>query len=155
MTFTNMKQIAQVSDPLRLAEAFLFRLNGKEHRAVIKDFDYERSGPGGGDPRVDGSSQTGLTIDTFGWPYSTTVLYAGDRIGVSGQMIPVVEDVTSNASGLATLNLAHPIRTAPTNLSQIEIDNPTARYILTNQVSLAAQPGIFKTIMVEFEESIP
>lgn len=143
------------SATLGLLEAFLFRLNGKEHRAVIEDFAYQRNGVGGGAPVVDGSGQTGLTLNTAGWPNSTTVLLAGDRIGVSNQMIPIVADVTSNATGFATISLAHPIRTAPVTVSAIEIDAPTARFILSNKAAFTARAGLFKTVLIEFEEDIP
>ena len=119
MTLANLKAQDQASDPLRLIEAYLFKLNGREHRAVIQDFGYQRSGPGGGTPRVNGASQTGLSLNTDGWTASTTVLYAGDRIGVSNQIIPVTADVTSNVAGLATISLAHPVRTAPADSALI------------------------------------
>lgn len=140
---------------LGLLEAFLFRLDGAQHRAVIPDFGYQRVGPGGGSPVVSGAGQTGLSLTTSGWPNSTLVLYAGDRIGVSGQMIPVTANVTSSGTGTATLSLAHPIRTAPSSGASIEITAPTARYILTNRASFATAAGIFKTVLAEFEEVIP
>ena len=151
----NLKTNSVISNPLQELEAFLFRLDGKKNRAVIQDFGYTRSGPGGGAPLVNGASQTGLTLITDGWPNSTTVLYAGDRIGISGQMIPITTDATTNGSGQVNLALAHPILVAPSTNASIEIDDPTARYILSNNVSIAARPGIFKTLLVEFEEAIP
>lgn len=136
-------------------EAFAFRLNGAEHRALIPDFAYRRKGAGGGTPRVNGAGQTGLSLATDGWPNNTLVLVAGDRIGVAGQMLVVVANATSNGSGQATLTLAHPIRIAPSNDALIETDAPTARYYLANSAGLSAEPGIFKTILLEFEEAIP
>jgi hypothetical protein len=136
-------------------EAFAFRLNGAEHRCVMPDFAYERQGAGGGTPLVNGVGQTGKSLATDGWPATTTVLKAGDRIGVSGQMLVVVADAVTNGSGQVTLQLAHPIRTAPADNAPIEITAPTARYYLTNTAGLSAEPGIFKTILLEFEEAIP
>jgi hypothetical protein len=139
-------------------EAFVFRLNGAEHRALLPDFGYKRQGAGGGTPRVNGASQTGLSLVTDGWPASTLVLKAGDRIGSSGQMLVVTQDATTNGSGQVTLQLAHPIRVAPANDSLIEIDAPTARYILTNKAgfsSSAPRSVTVKTILLEFEEAIP
>lgn len=154
ITVMDLKSRTGAADPLHVLEAFLFKLNGKAHRVVMHDYSYSRSGPGGGDPRVDGSDQTGLTLNTYGWPISTTVLYAGDRIGVSNQMIPVAADVNSNGTGFATISLAHPIRVAPVTLSAIEIDNPTARYILSNKASFSAKAGLFKTVLLELNEAI-
>ena len=142
-------------DGLGALEAFVFRLNGAANRAVIPDFGYQRRGAGGGTPRVNGAGQAGLSLITSGWPANTVVLLAGDRIGVSGQMIPVAETAETNGSGNVTLTLAHPIRTAPADQALIEIDAPTARYILANQASFAADPGIFKATVLEFEEAIP
>lgn len=150
-----LMNVSQSANPTHVIEAFLYRLNGAEHRAVIHDFGYQRSGPGGGTPLVNGASQTGLSLITDGWSINTTVLYAGDRIGISGQMIPIVADAATNGSGQVTLTLAHPIRTAPANNAVIEISNPTARYVLLNKASFAARPGVVKTVLAEFEEAIP
>ena len=154
VTVQNLKHADSQANALQLIESFLFKLNGAEHRAIINDFAYERSGPGGGTPLVWGGSQTGKSLLTDGWPNSTTVLYAGDRIGISDQMIPLAADATSNGSGQVTLQLAHPIRTAPADNAAIEIDAPTAKYILVNNASFAATPGQFKTVLAEFEEAI-
>jgi hypothetical protein len=70
-------------------------------------------------------------------------------------MLVVAENATTDGSGTVTLQLAHPIRTAPADNALLEIDAPTARYVLVNQAGLSAQPGIFKSIMLEFEEAIP
>ncbi len=153
--FLSLAMELENSVDLGLLEAFLFRLNGAENRAVIKDFSYARNGPGGGSPLVNGASQTGKSLITDGWTPSTKVLYAGDRIGISNQMIPLASDATSNASGQVTLSLTHSIRTAPANNAAIEISNPTARYILVNKASFAASPGVDKVVLAEFEEAIP
>lgn len=155
MVFDAQKNKAQIANPLQILEAFCLRLNGKEHRTIMGDPAYERSGPGGGTPVVAGAGQTGLTLNTSGWPNSTVVLYAGDRIGVSNQILTVIDDVTSSPSGLATLVVHSNIRIAPSDLAAIEIDNPVARWVLMNKFSLAARPGIYKTVMLEFEEAIP
>jgi len=155
VTVIGLKHDSVADTKLKLIEAYLYKLNGAEHRAVISDPAYVRSGPGGGIPVVKGAGQTGLTLLTDGWTISKTVLYAGDRIGIADQMIPVVSDVISDPSGNATISLAHPIRTAPADGEAIDIQNPTARYILANKAAFSSAPGIFKTVLAEFEEAIP
>jgi len=155
ITVQGLTNKSQSANPLHLLEGFLFRLNGAENRAVIKDFAYSRSGPGGGTPLVRGASQTGLVLITDGWPVSTTVLYAGDRIGISNQMIPLAANATTDGTGIVSLSLAHPIRTAPANNASIEIDAPNARYILTHKASFSSKPATVKTVLIEFEEAIP
>lgn len=154
ITVSGLMNESIISNPLHEIEAYLFKLNGAEHRATIHDFAYVRSGPGGGTPRVNGASQTGLTLATDGWPINTTVLYAGDRIGVSGQMLVLANDATTGEAGGVTMTLAHPIRTAPATDSEIEIDAPTASYILKNNASFSSVPGVVKSVLVEFEEDL-
>lgn len=156
ITITNKKYKEGIGkDPLAGLEAFIFMLNGKQHRAVIPDHAYRRSGPGGGAPKVKGGGmQTGLSLSTYGWPANTTVLYAGDRVGVSGQMIPLSEDATTDSSGECILKFAHALRNGAYGNTPIEIKAPTARFILQNKAGLDSRPGIFKGVMLEFEEDV-
>lgn len=136
-------------------ESFLFKLNGAANRAVIPDFGYQRLSTATGTILVGGSNQTGFSLITYGWPTSQLVMYAGERIGVSNQMIPLAADATTDSNGFVTLQLAHPILVAPVNATEIEIDNPTAKYYLKNKAGLTTKPGFVKAFMVEFEEAIP
>ena len=156
LTVSNLKNLTGENDPLHILEAYLFKLNGAQHRATIKDHAYVRSSTGGVAVKVNGADQTGLTLDTDSWPADTEgVLFPGDRITLhTGQMIPITSRADTTG-GEVTLTLAHPIRTSPNDDSIIEINNPTANYILTNKTSLAAAPGIFKTVMLQFEEALP
>lgn len=135
-------------------EAFLYKLNGTEHRAVIPDHSYARLGTGTGG-LVNGAGQTGKSIITDNWPTGTKIFYAGDRFTLDGQMHVITADVTTDGSGNATLPLAHPHRTATTNNAGLNVGYPTARYYLTNKVGFSNAPGVFKSVMLEFEEAIP
>lgn len=63
------------------------------------------NGPGGGTPLVNGASQTGNSINTDGWPNSTTVLKAGDlvKLGTLQLVYELTGDATSNGAGQAAL----------------------------------------------------
>ena len=136
-------------------EAYIWRIRGAVNRALVPMSDYVRQGAGGGTPRVKGSSQTGTTLTTDGWPNSTTVLLAGDRVGVSNQVFAIASDVTSDGTGNATLTLSNGISTAPTDNALLEIDTPVVRCILSNVFSLNTIPGRFKNGPVEFQEAVP
>lgn len=157
LTVDGLGNATQPNKPsTHLIEAFLFKLNGAEHRAIIPDFSYVRLGLGGGTPVAAATIfPGGKTIPSSGWPNSTAVLYAGDRVSIDHQMFVLTTDATSDGSGLATILVASTIRSTITSGTSIEIDAPTARYILTNKASFAARPGVVKTVLVEFEESIP
>lgn len=136
-------------------EAYLWRIQGAVNRALVPMADYQRQGAGGGTPVVSGTGQTGLSLTTSGWPNSTLVLKAGDRISVDGQAFSIVADATSNGSGVATLTLANDIRTSPSNGASIETDTPIVRCILKSVFSLDTEPGHFKNGIAEFEEAVP
>jgi hypothetical protein len=157
MTFQNRKNLTGADDPLHELEAYIFKLNGAQNRAIIPDFGYLQSGDAanaaGLEPRVDGSAQTGLSLNTRNWLVGSKLL-AGDRITILNKMYVVAADATADGSGDMAITLAHPIITAAADGIQIYYGTVTARYILKNNASLAATPGIFKTILVEFEEAL-
>lgn len=85
---------------------FLDSLRGQRGTFLYGDeLTAQPQGAGGGTPLVAGASQTGFTLDTDGWPNSTTVLKAGDRIQIDNSLYVLVADATSNGSGEVTLDI--------------------------------------------------
>lgn len=148
LTFTNLP-----ADQGQAIEAYLWRLEGAVHRALVPMTDYQRQGAGGGSPQVSGAGQTGVSLVTSGWPASTLVLKAGDRIGVSGQVFAIAADATSSGTGTATLSLSNPIRTSPSGA--IETTMPVIRCVIKNVFGMNTGPGRFKSGQIEFEEAMP
>lgn len=66
---------------------------------------------GGGATGTVKKRATGATVDTVGWPASTTVLKGGDVFKIAGLNIvfTATADVTSNGSGAATIPLNPPL----------------------------------------------
>ncbi len=98
---------------------FKFNENGREFVALINNF-YNRQtsldvahqnfvttlGAGGGTPLVDAASQTGASIDSKGWPATTTVLKAGDLVTFTtgpNLVYDITADATTDGSGLVAL----------------------------------------------------
>lgn len=107
--------------------AFLVSLRGEAGRFYL--YDHSLVAPQGiatGVPVVAGASQSGSLLNTSDWTVSTAILKAGDWIGVGDELKMVIEDISSDASGLASIKIEPPIRTSPANLSAIVIDKPTA-----------------------------
>jgi len=112
--------------------SFFLRLRGKFGTFLLGD--PSSATPRGsasatpGTPLVNGGSQTGNELNIDGLPTSVTgYLLAGDYIqlgsGSTARLYKVLQDVNSNASGQATLNLWPNLRTSPTDNSAVVVSN--------------------------------
>ncbi len=73
-----------------------------------------------GTPVVNGAGQTGKTLSTTGWTPSTTgVLKAGDYIQLGTYLHIVLQDASSNGSGVAVLDIFPRLRVSPSNGSSV------------------------------------
>lgn len=121
--------------------AFFLRLRGKFGTFLLGD--PSSATPRGsassapGTPVVNGGSQTGNELDIDGLPLSATgYLLAGDYIqlgsGSTARLYKVLQDVNTNASGQATLNLWPDLRTSPTDNSAVVVSNARGVFRLAN-----------------------
>lgn len=114
--------------------AFLAKLNGPEGTFYIGDPDGQTPrGTGGGTPLVNGASQTGQDLITDGWNLSEAVLKAGDYIQIDDNLYKVLEDVTSDGSGNATISLFPKVRTAHANNASITTTNTKGLFRLNTK----------------------
>ena len=132
----------------RLLAAFLFKLNGAQHRMAIRDFGYVRAGVGGGTPLVNGADQTGKNLVIDGAPNSTNGwLLAGDKIGVAGLLHSVDADVDTDGSGNATIIVSPRIFIPPNTNDAVEIDAPTNSFALNIPfIEVVTQPPIISSL---------
>jgi hypothetical protein len=87
----------------------------------------------GGSPVVAGSLQTGGSLDIDGCTADVTGwLKAGDYVQVGTQLYKVLQDVDTNSSGEATLELWPNIRTAPADNATVITTNPVGRFRLNS-----------------------
>lgn len=94
----------------------------------------------GGTPLVNGASQTGATLNIDGATADVTNwLRAGDYIQLgaasSATLHKVLEDVSTDGSGQATLTLWPHIRTAPTDNSTVVTSNAVGNFRLSSNSS--------------------
>lgn len=98
---------------------FLLSLYGKKGTFLLGDPDATTPrGVATGTPLVKGASQSGIYLLTDGWtPSTTNILKKGDYVqigsGSSARLHKNLEDVTSDASGNATLTLFPRLRQYP------------------------------------------
>ena len=121
--------------------AFLLRLRGQFGTFLLGD-------PNGATPRgsaataagtpvVNGASQTGNELAIDGLPASATgYLKAGDYVqlgsAATARLYKVLEDVSSNASGEATLNLWPDLRSSPADGATVVVSNAKGIFRLTS-----------------------
>lgn len=104
-------------------------------------------------PLVNGASQTGRTLNTDGWPVSSTVLVAGQFVTINNQLLQLTENVTSNGSGVATLTFEPPIRTAPSDNAAIEFKNPYCLMYMVEEPTLSVENGYVYSLSLNLRES--
>lgn len=104
-------------------------------------------------PLVNGAGQTGRTLSTDGWPVSSTVLQAGQYVTIGNQLLQLTESVTSNASGVATLNFEPPVRTSPADNAAIEFKNPYCLMYLVEEPTLSVETGYVYSLSLNLRES--
>jgi len=125
--------------------AWLLSMRGREGTFLLGDpLGATPRGSAGGTPRVNGASQTGDSISIDGCTASQTGwLKAGDYIqlgsGAGSSLHKVLQDVSSNGAGQATIDVWPSIRTAPA-------DNST--------VVVSASKGVFRLATSNTEWSI-
>lgn len=106
--------------------------NMKDPRGTAKDTP--------GTPVVNGGSQTGTSLDIDGLPLNETgYLLAGDYIqlgtGSDTFLHMVLNDVDTNGSGEATLDLWPDVRNAPSNNATVVVSDTKGHFRLANNVS--------------------
>ena len=118
--------------------AFLIKMNGQYGTFLMGDFlSTAPRGIGTGTPLVNGASQAGDELVTDGWTVSTTgILKAGDWIQLgsasTSTLHKVLDDVTSDASGNATLNIFPNLRSSPDDNAIVTISSPKGRWRLAS-----------------------
>lgn len=118
MTLSNLDDFES-----REVEVIIVQLDGMAGRIRLRDFGRFGSAPKG-NPLVNGAGQTGTALVTDGWTPSVKVLSRGDYITVNDELKMVTADITSNASGAATILFGPQLRNSPGDNSVIEVANP-------------------------------
>jgi hypothetical protein len=104
-------------------------------------------------PLVNGAAQVGRTLNTDGWPVSSTVLFAGEFVTINNQLLQLTENVTSNASGVAVLTFEPPVRSAPADNAAIEFKNPYCLMYMVEEPTLAVENGYVYSLSLNLRES--
>jgi hypothetical protein len=131
-------------------QAFALKLAAGDHNFTIRDYSYTRRGSGAGTPLINGANQTGSSIATDGWtPSAVGVLLAGDQVQIRNQLVMVLDDVTANGSGQATLNVRPAVRIAAADNASINTSTPTGIFkLLNSEIGWDTAGGIVRSDFV-------
>lgn len=132
--------------PMRREQAALWlswlaKLDGTLNTFNIGDpMNASPQGSAGGTPLVAGASQTGASINIDGCTTSQTGwLKAGDYIQIGAaedaRLYMVTDDVDTNGSGQATVNIWPQIRTAPSDNASVIVSNTVGTFRLASDAS--------------------
>ena len=144
--------------------SFLLRLRGQFGTFLLGD--PNAATPRGsaatvaGTPVVNGASQTGNELAIDGLPTSTAgYLLAGDYIqlgsGSTARLYKVLEDVNTNASGEATLNLWPDLRSSPADDAGVVVSNAKGLFRLaTNDATWTINNAGFYSISFAAVEAL-
>lgn len=114
--------------------AFLLKLNGPQGNFLMGDpLGYVARGIATGSPVVNGANQTGQELITDGWTINKTgILKAGDYIQISYRLYKVLQDVDSDGSGNATLDIWPTLRESPADNAVITTSNTKGLFRLSS-----------------------
>jgi len=151
LTFTN-----RTGREARALQGFLAGLQGTAGRFYLTPVHWTPLGSPAGTPVVAVSqSPNAITLQTSGWNVSVTdLLVSGDYFEINGELKKITADVSSNASGEATLEFAPPLRIAATLDQSIRYTEPRSIMQLKgdDQASWQASgPHIYAVTMDAFE----
>lgn len=128
MTLTFGNREGRVAAALR---GFLAAMNGRANRFYYTPPDLNNYGTATNGGIVSGAGQSGITLSTSGWAINQPLLFAiGDYFEVNGELKMITEDISSDASGNATLKFAPKLRASPANAEPIEVEDPRAYMML-------------------------
>ncbi len=100
-----------------------------------------------------GANQTGRSMAVDGLPASTTVLVAGQFVTVQNQLLQLTANVTTNASGQATLSFEPSLRAAVPDNTAVEYKNPYCLMYITDEPSYSVEPGYIYAFSLNMRES--
>lgn len=134
-------------------EALIFELDGIAGRVKLWDFG-RTPNVVRGTPRINGANQLGTTVNTDGWTPSVKVLKKGDYFTVGNELKYVLADVTSNASGQASVKFAPQLRVAPADNALLEVAKPYAIFrLVDDENGVDRKPAFDNGFTLEFVEA--
>lgn len=105
--------------------AWFLSLNGIEGTFYLKpSLESSASGSAQGTPLVKGAGQTGQSLETDGWDASQSLaLMAGDWIQLGDSLYRVLQDVASDGSGNATIDIWPGLRASPSDNAPLIVND--------------------------------
>jgi hypothetical protein len=159
LTYPGQRWVADVTLPpldrvqLDVWRAFFAKLNGRENTFNMGDpLSKTAKGSAGGNPLVNGASQSGSNLVVDGASTSQTGwLLAGDYIQLgtdaTARLYMVTDDVDTDGSGNATIPIWPDLQITPANNDAVVVSNTVGTFRLTSdEVSFETNSNSFSNI---------
>lgn len=132
--------------------SFLLKLNGPYGTFLMGDpAGKTPRGIASGTPLVKGANQIGQSLETDGWSASVTgILKAGDYIQIGNRLYKNLNDVNSDGSGNATLDIYPRLREIPADNAPITTTNTKGTFRLSSNDLAVCNIDTDKTYDVSF-----
>lgn len=148
-------------DEAEQVAAFLLKMNGRYGTFTLGDpANTSPRGVGTGTPVVYGADQTGSELITDGWTADTAgIMKAGDWIqlgsGSATRLYKVLNDVSSDSDGIASLDIWPNLRSSPADNAQITVIAPKGQWRLSsNEIQYSIDEAQFYGITFACVEAL-
>ena len=157
MTFNNLSGTDR-----SVMQAFLTKLNGREHRFLVYDHSHTRRGTGSDATLVAAADQSGTTLSCTGGPTTQSgYAKAGDYLRVNNELHIIVpsgntdDESYSTSSGNVTFTIAPPIRNTTSAGDDVVIaGNVQGIFMLTSAAGWDSSPGVVSSFTIEAIEDV-
>lgn len=139
----------------RWREAWIASMRGQVNWVALYHFQHPYpTGTARGTMLVNGAvAQGASSISIDGISPSTGTLFAGDLLGVGGQLFMVAADVTASG-GAASVSIVNRVRAAISDNSAVTWNKPTALFRLLSSSGVRYTPGLGSALSLQFGEYI-
>lgn len=135
-------------------EAFFDRLKGASNRIIL--WNLKRPAPLGtlrGTPTLSAAAAQLANTASIQTTAGAT-LYAGDMIGIGGQLVRCMADATANGSGVMSVEFAPRLRAAQVSGAAVTWDKPTSTFVLSgNAAPVDWTPGRYTAPSIDLREA--
>ena len=137
--------------------AFLARLGGRSGRFYFSPSHEPRQATGTGTPVINGSSQSGASISIRGWTPGEVAFKRGDWLSYpDGSSVPLLHQViaqaTANGSGVASVQIAPPVRRSVADGTAVEIASPVGQFRLAEDEVGVTRQQVFGSAAFDIVE---
>jgi hypothetical protein len=144
----------------RVMEAFLAQMAGRAGRFTFGPPHGPRQAVGTGAPVVNGTGQVGDLLSIRGWVADAQAFLVGDWLSFLDdvgrrRLHQVTADAVADGDGIASVQIAPPLRRSPPDGAPVEITAPLGVFKLAEDApAISVRPPLLGSVTLEIEEAL-